>query len=122
MDIKAKIEEIVEKIKNDKQIMAKFQKDPAAVIEELIGVDLPNDQVNDVVDAIKAKLTVDKLGGALGGLFGKKLSIPEANRPPDFFCHKMCATKDTNVFLEKTWKRLVFVMNSQFFDEKMKSD
>ena len=72
MDIKAKIEEIVEKIKNDKQIMAKFQKDPAAVIEELIGVDLPNDQVNDVVDAIKAKLTVDKLGGALGGRFGKK--------------------------------------------------
>ena len=72
MDIKAKIEEIVEKIKNDKQIMAKFQKDHAAVIEELIGVDLPNDQVNDVVDAIKAKLTVDKLGGALGGLFGKK--------------------------------------------------
>ena len=72
MDIKAKIEEIVEKIKNDKQIMAKFQKDPAAVIEELIGVDLPNDQVNDVVDAIKAKLTMDKLGGALGGLFGKK--------------------------------------------------
>ena len=72
MDIKAKIEEIVEKIKNDKQIMAKFQKDPAAVIEDLIGVDLPNDQGNDVVDAIKAKLTVDKLGGALGGLFGKK--------------------------------------------------
>ena len=72
MDIKAKIEEIVEKIKNDKQIMAKFQKDPAAVIEELIGVDLPNDQINDVVEAIKAKLTVDKLGGALGGLFGKK--------------------------------------------------
>ena len=72
MDIKAKIEDIVEKIKNDKQIMAKFQKDPAGVIEELIGIDLPNDQINDVVDAIKAKLTVDKLGGALGGLFGKK--------------------------------------------------
>ena len=72
MDIKAKIEEIVEKIKSDKQIMAKFEKDPASVIEELIGVDLPNDQVNDVVDAIKAKLTVDKLGSALGGLFGRK--------------------------------------------------
>lgn len=72
MDIKAKIEEIVEKIKNDKQILAKFEKDPASVIEELIGVDLPNDQVNDLVDAIKAKLTVDKLGGALGGLFGRK--------------------------------------------------
>ena len=72
MDIKAKIEEIVDKLKNDKQIMEKFQKDPAAVIEELIGVDLPNDQINDVVEAIKAKLTVDKLGNALGGLFGRK--------------------------------------------------
>ena len=72
MDIKAKIEEIVDKLKNDKQIMEKFKKDPAAVIEELIGVDLPNDQINDVVEAIKAKLTVDKLGSALGGLFGRK--------------------------------------------------
>ena len=72
MDIKAKIEKIVEKIKNDKQIMAKFDKDPAAVIEELIGIDLPNDQINDVVEAVKAKLTVDKLGSALGGLFGRK--------------------------------------------------
>ena len=72
MDIKAKIEEIVEKIKNDKQIMAKFEKDPAAVIEELIGIDLPNDQVNDLVEAVKAKITADNLKGALGGLFGRK--------------------------------------------------
>ena len=72
MDIKEKLEEIVEKIKSDKQIMAKFEKNPAAVIEELIGIDLPNDQINDLVDAIKAKLTVDKIGGALGGLFGRK--------------------------------------------------
>ena len=75
MDIKAKIEEIVEKIKNDKQIMAKFEKDPAAVIEELIGIDLPNDQVNDLVEAVKAKITVDNLKGALGGLFGRKLQM-----------------------------------------------
>ena len=72
MDIKAKIEEIVNKIKNDKQIMAKFEKDPASVIEELIGIDLPNEQINDVVEAVKAKLTVDNLKGALGGLFGRK--------------------------------------------------
>ena len=52
--------------------MEKFQKDPTAIIEELIGIDLPNDQINDVVEAIKAKLTVDKLSSALGGLFGRK--------------------------------------------------
>ncbi len=72
MDIKAKIEEIVEKIKNDKKIGEKFEKNPVSVIEELIGVDLPDDQVNQIIDAVKAKISLDKLGGALGGLFGKK--------------------------------------------------
>ena len=72
MDIKAKIDEIVEKIKNDKKIGEKFQKDPISTVEELIGVDLPNDQIEQVVDAVKAKIDFDKIGGMLGGLFGKK--------------------------------------------------
>jgi len=72
MDIREKIEEIVEKIKNDKNLLAKFQKNPVAVIEELIGIDLPDDQVNKVVEAVKAKISLDKVGGMLGGLFGKK--------------------------------------------------
>ncbi len=72
MDIKGKIEELVEKIKGDKDLMAKFQKDPIATVEGLLGVDLPNDQVEKIVDGIKAKISLDKLGGALGGLFGKK--------------------------------------------------
>ena len=37
-----------------------------------IGIDLPDDQINDLVEAVKAKLTVDRIGGVLGGLFGKK--------------------------------------------------
>ncbi len=70
--IKEKIEEIVEKIKNDKNIAAKFAKDPVSTIESLIGIDLPNDQVEKIVDAVKAKIDLDKIGGMLGGLFGKK--------------------------------------------------
>ena len=70
--LKDKIDEIVEKIKNDKNIASKFQKDPIALVEELLGVDLPNDQVQKIADGIKAKISVDKIGGALGGLFGKK--------------------------------------------------
>ena len=70
--IKEKINEIVEKIKTDKDIAKKFKADPITTVEGLIGIDLPNDQINDVVEAIKAKLTVDKLGSALGGLFGRK--------------------------------------------------
>ena len=73
--LKDKIEEIVEKIKSDKDIAAKFQKDPITVVEQLLGVDLPNDQLESVVDAIKAKIDLDKIGnllGGLGSLFGKK--------------------------------------------------
>ncbi len=72
MDIKGKIDELVKKLKGDKNLMSKFTKDPIATVEELIGVDLPNDQVEKIADGIKAKVSVDKISGALGGLFGKK--------------------------------------------------
>ena len=68
--LKDKAEEIIEKIKNDKSIAAKWQKDPIATVEELVGIDLPNDQVKALVDFIKAKIDMDKIGGALGGLKG----------------------------------------------------
>ena len=80
--IKEKINEIVEKIKNDKDIAAKFKKDPITTVEGLIGIDLPNDQIEKIVDGIKAKIALDKIdldkvdlekvGNVLGGLFGKK--------------------------------------------------
>ena len=74
MDIKAKIEEIVQKLLSDKNLMAKFDRNPAAVIEELIGIDLPDAQVNQLIDGIKAKIKLDQVGDVLGGigkLFGK---------------------------------------------------
>lgn len=69
-ELKEKIDGIVEKIKSDKNIAAKFQKDPIGTVEGLIGIDLPNDQLEGVVDAIKAKVSLDKVGDALGGLKG----------------------------------------------------
>ena len=71
-DIKAKVEELVKKIQSDEALQAKFQQDPIAAVEELIGMDLPNDQINKVVELVKAKLDLDKVGNLLGGLFGKK--------------------------------------------------
>ena len=68
--LKDKAEEIIEKIKNDKSIAAKWQKDPISTVEELVGIDLPNDQVEALVDLIKAKIDMDKIGNALGGLKG----------------------------------------------------
>ena len=71
MDIKKKIEEIVEKLTSDKNLKAKFDKNPTAVLEDLLGVDLPDDQINQIIDGVKAKLTLDNIGNALGGLFKK---------------------------------------------------
>ena len=74
MDIKAKIEEIVKKLTSDKNLMTKFERNPVSVIEELIGIDLPDAQINQLVDGIKAKIKLDQVGEVLGGigkLFGK---------------------------------------------------
>ena len=75
MDIKEKIEAVVKKLLSDKKLMEKFEKNPAKVIEELLGVDLPDDLVNSIIDGVKAKINLEKVGdalGALSGLFGKK--------------------------------------------------
>ncbi len=75
MDIKAKIEELVEKIQNDPALLAKFKEEPVKTIEGLVGIDLPDDQIEKLVNAIKAKIAVEGIGSVLGGLgnlFGKK--------------------------------------------------
>ena len=71
MDIKAKITELVEKIKSDKDLQAQFKEDPVKAVEKLLGVDLPDDMVEKIVDGVKAKMTADKLSDGLGAL--KKL-------------------------------------------------
>ncbi|MBE6612656.1 MAG: hypothetical protein E7632_09200 [Ruminococcaceae bacterium] len=89
-DIKAKIEEIVGKIKNDDALRAQFKTEPIKAIEKLIGVDLPDEAIEKIIDGVKSKLAIadakdklddakedvgEKLGdlkNALGGLFGKK--------------------------------------------------
>jgi len=68
--MKDKIDEIVKKIQSDPKILDNFKKNPVKVVESLIGVDLPDDQINGVVDAVKAKINIDDIGGSLKGLLG----------------------------------------------------
>ena len=75
IDIKEKIEELVEKIKKNPAMLKKFKENPVKVVEELVGIDLPDEMVEKVVDGVKAKITLDKVGdalGALNSLLGKK--------------------------------------------------
>ena len=68
VDIKEKIEELANKIKNDPKMLENFKKEPVKTIEKLVGVDLPDDKLEAIAEGIKAKISVDKISGALGGL------------------------------------------------------
>lgn len=78
MDIKAKVEEILEKVKDDKEFKEEFKESPVKALENLLGVDLPDEQMKALVEGVKAKLNMEKakgvvhdIEGKLGGLFHK---------------------------------------------------
>ena len=74
MDIREKIEVLVKKIKADKNFAAKFQRDPIKAVEDVLGVDLPDELIEKIIDGVKAKIKLEDLGdiaGKLGGLFKK---------------------------------------------------
>lgn len=66
MDIKGKIEEIISKVKNDKDFASKFKSNPVQAVESIIGVDLPEEQIKSVVDGVKAKISLDEASGIVG--------------------------------------------------------
>lgn len=79
MDIQKIIAEVLEKLTENKDLRKAFDVDPVKVLEKTFNIDLPDDQVNAVIKAIKAKLDLDdvadvagKVLGGLGNLFGKK--------------------------------------------------
>jgi hypothetical protein len=55
----------------DQKLQEQFQKDPVKALESVLGVNLPDDVVNQVVSGVKAKLAADKVSGAADAL--KKL-------------------------------------------------
>ena len=84
MDIKEKITEtvnkVVEKLKDDETLLKSFKEEPVKTLEKLIGKDLPDEQIEKVIELVKAKLAGDKISDAadnikdnlkgIGKLFG----------------------------------------------------
>lgn len=71
MDIKEQIKKVVDKVTKDEALMKQFQKNPIQAVESVLGVDLPDDVISKIVDGVKAKISVDKVSGAVDAL--KKL-------------------------------------------------
>lgn len=70
-DIKEVIENIVEKLKSDDELMESFKTEPIKTLEKLLNIDLPDEQLEKVIEGIKAKLGIDDIADKLQGL--KKL-------------------------------------------------
>ena len=65
MDLKAQITEVIEKVTKDEALKKQFLSEPVKTVESLIGIDLPDESIQKIVDGVKAKISVEKLGGLL---------------------------------------------------------
>ncbi len=59
--IKEMIDKVVDKIKKDPDFAKKFQSEPVKALESVLDVDLTDDQINEVIAAVKTKIKLDKL-------------------------------------------------------------
>lgn len=82
-EIMDKVKEAVEKLQSDDGLMDNFKSDPIKTIEGLIGIALPDEQLKNIADMVKAKLDpngsvvenlenqaegiIDKVKGLFGG-------------------------------------------------------
>ena len=69
MEVLDKVEDAVKELKNNDELRAQFKKEPVKTLEELTGLDLPDEKVKKVVDLVEAKIDdadVDDKLAALG--------------------------------------------------------
>ena len=70
-ELKEKAEELAQKMKVDKDLAARFQKEPVKVLEQLLGRDLPDEKLRDLGAGLKERL----------GLAPKAEQAPEKAAP-----------------------------------------
>ena len=68
MDIKDQFTKVLERIAKDKNLQEQFQKEPVKALENVLGVDLPDEIVEQIINGVKAKLTADKVSDAVDSI------------------------------------------------------
>ena len=79
MDIQKIIGDVVAKLTGDPELIKSFLANPVQLLEKTFGIDLPDEQINQVIEGVKGKLDLSKIdvkeaAGLLGkikGIFGK---------------------------------------------------
>ena len=79
MDIQKIIADVVAKLTSNPDLIKSFISNPVQLLEKTFGIDLPDDQINKVIEGVKGQIDLSKfdvteaagLLGKLKGLFGK---------------------------------------------------
>ena len=79
MDIQKIISDVVAKLTGNPELIKNFLSDPVKVLEKTFGIDLPDEQINQVIEGVKGKIDLSKLDvkeaagllGKLKGILGK---------------------------------------------------
>ncbi|MBQ7301279.1 MAG: hypothetical protein IJW77_15750 [Clostridia bacterium] len=73
-DVKELVEKAVSTIKGDDNLLESFKSNPIKVVEKILNVDLPDEILEKIVEAVKAKINIDDAKDVVGkitGLFNK---------------------------------------------------
>ena len=70
MDVKEQITKAVERITKDEKLKEQFRKEPVKALDSILGVNLPDEVIEQVVNGVKAKLTQDKIEDSVDALKG----------------------------------------------------
>lgn len=70
MDVREQIKKAVDRIARDKNLQEQFQKEPVKALEGILGVELPENVINQVVEGVKAKLAVGRISDTADALKG----------------------------------------------------
>ncbi|MBQ8111307.1 MAG: hypothetical protein IJ124_14215 [Clostridia bacterium] len=79
MDIQKIINDVVAKLTGNPELIKSFLSNPVQMLEKTFGIDLPDEQINQVVEGVKGKIDLSNIDlkdaagllGKLKGLFGK---------------------------------------------------
>ena len=79
MDIQKIISDVVAKLTGNPELIKSFLSNPVELLEKTFGIDLPDEQINQVIEGVKGKLDLSNIDlkdaagllGKLKGIFGK---------------------------------------------------
>ena len=77
MDIQKIVEDLVSKLTGNKDLIAKFTKDPLSIIKNLLGIDLDPSKLGEVVKGVTSQLgdLTGDVGKEATGILGKIKSL-----------------------------------------------